>query len=703
MAIDYKKDDDGVVELTLRREDKSTNLVDEIFFEALERCVTRIEGDESVTGVMVRSGHKLWMAGADIDQMFNSDDPAYYFESSLAFKGALRRLERCGVPVVAVLTGSALGGGMEVALACHYRVAVDDDRIQFGFPEVGLGLLPAGGGVTRTVRLIGLQPAVEWLTQNKKYDPLAAMAAGMVHEVVADEAEALATARTWIEANPKAKAPWDAAKHRIPGGGPDKPAMMEMLAVAPAYMRQETKGNYPAPQAILAAAVEGARVDFETASRIESRYFAKLASGQIAKNMINAFWFNLNEIKKGMARPEGIPPQPTKKVGVLGAGMMGHGIAYVTAYAGMEVVMTDATEERAAEGLAKIEGLLAKQVQRGKLTEEGAAEIGARVTATADYELLAGCDLVIEAVFEERKLKGKVTKLAEASMADDGVFASNTSTLPITGLATAFGRPEQFIGLHFFSPVYKMQLVEIIMGEKTDEQTLAKAIDYVLAIKKVPIVVNDSRGFYTSRVFGMGANEGLALLAEGQVPAAVEMAGIQAGMPVGPLTVLDEVSLSLVSHIRNQTKADAEAAGERHMDHPGMVVVEKMLAEGRPGRSEGAGFYEYDEGGKRLGLWSGLEETFMDGQEALPQGEMVDRILFVQAIETLRCMAEGVLRSEAEANIGSIFGWGFPPFHGGTMQFVRAYGKEAFVARAGALAEAYGERFRLGEEELKLL
>ncbi len=692
MTINYAQDKQGIVTLTMDMPGRSANVLNNDFYAAYVPIVERLENDDTVTGVILISGKpKIWVAGADIDSSFEGDNPQTFFDGSEMLKAYIRRLETLGKPVVAALNGTALGGGFELALACHYRIAIDNDRIKFGFPEVGLGLLPGGGGVVRSGRLAGLQTALEWLTQNKKYTPKQTLETGMIHALAADVDDMLAQAKAWIIANPDAKAPWDAAKrYKIPGGSPTHPKVAQMLAIAPAMIRKETKGNYPAPEAILAALVEGALVDFETASRIESRYFAKLCAGQVSKNMINAFWTQLNQIKKGANRPN-VPPQPTKKVGVLGAGMMGHGIAYVSAMAGMNVVMTDATQEGADTGKENIAAIMAKRVKRGRMTQEKADGILAKINATADYNELEGCDLIIEAVFENRALKAKVTKMAEDAMDSTGVFASNTSTLPITGLAKASQRPEKFIGLHFFSPVHKMQLVEIIVGDETDDETLAKAFDYVLAIRKVPIVVNDSRGFYTSRVFGTWMNEGMAMLAEGQHPHAIEMAGLQAGMPVGPLAVHDEVTLSLSAHVRDQTIEDLAAVGEIYQPHPGEVVLDKMLELGRPGRAGGAGFYEYNGRSKRL--WPELTELFMDGQPALSQEEMVERIQFIQSVETARCMEEGVLRSSADANLGAIFGWGYAPFNGGTLQFINAYGVEKFVNRAQELADKYGDRF----------
>ncbi len=693
MAINYSQDSDGIVTFTIDMPDRSANVLNPLFYDALAVALDKVTADDSVTGLILVSGKsKIWIAGADIDVSFGSEDPQEVFASTEALKALLRRIETIGVPVVAALNGTALGGGFETALACHYRIALDNDKIKFGFPEVGLGLLPGGGGVVRTGRLIGLQPAMEWLTQNKKYTPKKTLAAGLIHALATDMDDLMAQAKAWIKANPDAKAPWDAVKrYKIPGGGPNHPKVAGMLAIAPAMMRKETKGNLPAPQATLSALVEGANVDFETACRIESRYFTKLATGQVSRNMINAFWTQLNQIKKGKSRPQGVAPQVTKKVGVLGSGMMGHGIAYVSAMAGMDVVMTDATQDGADAGLAKIEKILGKGVKRGRMTEEKAAGILGKINATADYAELDGCDLIIEAVFENRDLKAKVTKLAEDAMDPTGVFASNTSTLPITGLAEASQRPEKFVGLHFFSPVERMQLVEIIVGEKTDDETLAKAFDYVLAIRKVPIVVNDSRGFYTSRVFGTWTNEGMALLAEGNHPQAIEMAGLQAGMPIGPLALLDEVTLSLCKHVRDQAVTDLAAEGKQHTAHPGEAVMDKMIELGRPGRVGGGGFYDYN--GHDKSLWPELTSMFVNGKEPLSQAEMIDRILFAQSVETARCIEEGVLRTAADGNLGAIFGWGYAPHHGGTLQFINAYGLPEFVARAEELAAAYGPRF----------
>ena len=693
MAIHYAKDEQHIVMLTLDQPGRSANVINAEFGVALAATLERLRAETDLAGVIVTSAKKTFMAGGDLEWLYAVTDVAEVFQSSQMLKAAFRALETLGVPVVAAINGTALGGGLELALACHHRIVLNDSRIRLGFPEVTLGLLPGGGGVTRLPRMIGLQAAFPLLTEGTQLEPTAAQKAGLVDGLAADVTDLLAQARAWIVANPEAAQPWDKPGYRMPGGDPRSPRVAQMLAVAPAMLKKQTYGNYPAPEAILSAMVEGAQVDFTTASRIESRYFAQLATGQVAKNMINTFWFQLNQINAGASRPQTVPPQMTNKVGVLGAGMMGHGIGYVTAVSGKEVILKDVSLEQAEAGKAKIAALLDTRVAKGKLSKTQRDEVLARIQPTADAADLAGCDLIIEAVFEDRELKAKVTQEAERVLGETAVFASNTSTLPITGLAQASKRPQNFIGLHFFSPVERMKLVEIITGAATSEETLAKAFDFVLKIGKTPIVVNDSRGFYTSRVFGTYLQEGLAMLGEGQHPRAIEAAGLQAGMPVGPLALADEVSLGLIRHIREQTREDLAAEGKEIPAHPSDMVLDVMTGEyGRYGKARGAGFYEYPEDGKKH-LWPELRTVFPAQGEPLCQSEMIERLMFVQALETVRCLEENVVTSVADANIGSIFGWGFAPFKGGTLQYINAYGVDALLRRSQELAEKYGERF----------
>ena len=685
-------DDDNIVILTIQQSRKM-NVLDEHFSNDLEKIAQSFIEDKDSKGLIITSDKDSFIVGADIDQFANIQSPKQAFDFVEHFKKVLRSLETCGKPVVAALTGTALGGGLEVALGCHYRIAVDQPNAKYGLPEVKLGLLPGGGGTQRLMRLVGMQKALELMTQGTKLTTQAAHQLGIIDAVVTDKTSLIEQAKQWIHEHPTAQQPWDAKGFKIPQGNALTPQNAQMLSIAPAMANQKSHGNYPAITHILSCVFEGSLVDIDTGLALESRYFAACAMSQVSKNMIGTLWHQLNSINKGQSRPKSIPPYQTKKVGVLGAGMMGAGIAYVSAKAGIDVVLLDTTIENADKGKMYSENLLDKAIAKGRSNDSKKQSLLDKIQTTTDYADLADCDLVIEAVFEDRDIKAKCTQQTEAVTASDAIFASNTSTLPITGLAKASGRPKQFIGLHFFSPVDKMPLVEIIMGEQTDETTLAKAFDYVLQIGKTPIVVNDSRGFYTSRVFATYITEGSAMLSEGVHPRLIEVAGIKSGMPVGPLALQDEVSLGLMLHINEQTKKDLQKEGKEMPHHPADSVVELMgKTHGRLGKKVGKGFYDYPEGGEKQ-LWSGLSNLFPVADTQPTQQELIDRFMFIQANETARCYEENVINSIADANIGSIFGWGFAPHHGGTLQFINAYGVDNFVARSQQLAERYGERF----------
>ena len=695
-AIRYEKGQDNIVVLTMDMPGQSANTMNAVYREAMGGIVERLEREkDDIAGVIVTSAKKTFFAGGDLNELIKvtKADAKPFYEMILKIKGQLRRLETLGKPVVAAINGAALGGGWEIALACHHRIALDSSSVQIGLPEVTLGLLPGGGGVVRMVRLLGLEKALPYLAEGKKVRPAAALKAGLIDELASDKDDLLVKARAWIVANPSPKQPWDEAGYKIPGGTPASPNVAQMLAIAPSVLRDKTKGCFPAPEKILCAVVEGAQVDFDTAQLIEARYFTELTTGQVAKNMIGTFWFQLNDINAGGSRPEGFAPFVTKKVGVLGAGMMGAGIAYVSAVTGIEVVLKDVSIDAAEKGKSYSAKLLEKKVSRGQMSVEKRDAILARITATDKEADFAGCDLVIEAVFEDRDLNATVTAAAERAAASDALIASNTSTLPITGLAAAVRNQDRFIGLHFFSPVDKMPLVEIIRGARTSDASLARGFDYVMQINKTPIVVEDSRGFFTSRVFGTFTNEGIAMLGEGISAAMIETEARKAGMPVGPLAISDEVSLSLMNHIRQQTIKDLAAEGKQIPEHPAFAVIDLMLNEyKRPGKAAGGGFYEYPQAGKKQ-LWSDLKARFEKPDAQISQEDVRDRILFIQAIETVRCLEEGVLKSVADANIGSIFGIGFAAWTGGALQFINQYGIKDFVARAHYLAEQYGERF----------
>lgn len=697
-AIRYELGSDQILTLTIDMPGQSANTMNMAFREALNETVNKVQGDlENIRGIIITSAKKTFFAGGDLKELHKvTRDDAEAFEGMVnGLKAQMRALETCGKPVVAAINGTALGGGFEIALACHHRIVLDNNSIQLGLPEVTLGLLPGGGGTQRLPRMIGLEAAFPLLMEGKKLRPSAALKAGIIDELADSPEDMTAKARAFIDANPKCQQPWDKKGFKLPGGAPHHPAMAQKLAIAPAMLKQKTKGCYPAPERIMAAAVEGAQVGFDNGSLIETRYFAELVIGQVAKNMTGTFWFQLNDINAGGSRPEGVEKESFKQVGVLGAGMMGAGIAYSTANRGIEVVLKDISLESAEKGKSYSENLLAKQVSRGRMTEEEKVQILGRIKASDSAADLEGCDLVIEAVFEDSELKAKVTAEAEPKLVNNGIFASNTSTIPITQLAEASAKPENFIGLHFFSPVDKMMLVEIIVGEKTSDETLARAFDYVQQIGKIPVVVNDSRGFFTSRVFGTFVNEGISMLGEGIHPSSIENAGLLAGMPVGPLSISDEVSMTLMQHIRSQSKKDMEAAGGTWKPHPAEAIIDQMVNDhGRKGKAAGAGFYEYPAKGKKY-LWPELETLYVDSEEARKAKlrELKDRILFIQAIETVRCLEEGVLRTVEDANIGSIFGIGYAPWTGGAIQFINQYGVRTFAERARELTAAYGERF----------
>ncbi|MEJ5035379.1 3-hydroxyacyl-CoA dehydrogenase NAD-binding domain-containing protein [Acinetobacter johnsonii] len=693
-AIQYLKNDDGIIILTLDSPNQSANTMNADFRVALENIVSKLKSETSITGIIFRSAKKTFFAGGDLDELIQArlEDATPFFEMIQKMKAEFRYIETLGVPVVAALNGTALGGGWEIALGCHARIALNDPKTKFGLPEVTLGLLPGGGGIVRMVRLLGLQNAFPFLMEGKQFGVDKAKSLGLIQDTAETPEELMDKAIAWVKANPKSQQPFDVKGYKIPGGDPKTPAVAQMLAIAPAMLRDKTKGCYPAPEAIMAAAVEGAQVDVDTALTIESRYFTYLATGQISKNMIGTFWHGLNAIKAGASRPKDVAKWQASKVGVLGAGMMGAGIAYSTAIKGVPVVLKDVSVENAEKGKAYSQKLLDKKVSQGRMTAEKRDQVLSLITATASAEDLKGCDLIIEAVFENQELKAKVTQEAEVFLVDGGVMASNTSTLPITGLANASKDQANFIGLHFFSPVDKMQLVEIIKGKNTSAETLAKAYDYVQQIGKIPIVVNDSRGFFTSRVFGTFVQEGLRLLHEGVHPARIEMAALKAGMPVGPLAIQDEVALTLSEHVANETRKALQAEGKDLPRSGADDVIQTMIHSfDRKGKAAGAGFYDYPEGGKKH-LWDGLNHWKKDVD--ISEQEMIDRFLFVQSLDTLRCYEENVLESVIDANIGSIFGIGFAPWTGGAIQFLNQYGLDQAVQRANELEAKYGERFK---------
>ncbi len=693
----YEKDADGIVTITMDMAGPVNSMVPE-FTPMLDETVDRLQAEEGLVGVVLTSAKSTFFAGGDLNGLCQVDDSNVeeFFLGVEEIKRVFRRMEKMPVPFVAAINGAALGGGLELALACNYRIAWQDRAVQIGFPEVTLGLLPGGGGVVKGIYLMGLLGANEYLLEGKRVTPEKALEAGLINETVATLDELVPRAKAYILENKDNDAaavqPWDTKGYKIPGGSINNPAVAQMVPVATAMLRQKTRGLLPAPEKILDLAVSTLKVDFDTAMRMESRGLAYLANTPQAKNLINTFFFQMNKINGGASRPKDIERQKTEKVGVLGAGMMGQGIAYVSAMAGIEVVLKDISIEAAEKGKAYSQALLQKRVNQGRMTEEKMASVLALIKPTADSADLQGCDLIIEAVFENMKLKHQITEELEGCLAEGGVWGSNTSTLPITQLAEASRNAENFIGIHFFSPVDKMPLVEIIMGEKTSDLALAKAFDYTKQIRKTPIVVNDSLGFFTSRTFGTYLDEGVRLLAEGVHPVLIENMGKKIGMPVGSLAVFDEVSLEL-NRKAQETWKEMGVLDKWGDGNVTRGVVDTMINDhGRGGRYHGGGFYEYADDGSKA-IWSGLFDLYYKPEVDLPQSDIKDRLLFRQVIEALKCLETGVLRSVADGNIGSIMGIGAPAWTGGLIQFVNTYGLERFIARCDELSAAYGDRF----------
>jgi 3-hydroxyacyl-CoA dehydrogenase / enoyl-CoA hydratase / 3-hydroxybutyryl-CoA epimerase len=698
---------DGIATLTFDEPGSQVNTMCAQWQTDLTEATAQVVKDKAqIKGVVLASAKATtFFAGADLKGLMRHKavDTVTLFNEIEQMKRNFRTLETLGVPVVSCINGSALGGGWEVALIGHHRIAVDNPKIQLGLPEITLGLIPGATGITKMTRLLGLMGAQPYILESKLFNPKQAMELGLVHELVADASELRAQALAWIAAHPQSIQPWDEKAYKMPGGTPSNPKIAAALTVAPAMLKKTTRGLYPAPEAALAAMVEGALVDYDTATRIESRYLAKIAVGQVAKNMVNTFFFNMGAIRSGRSRPGDAPRYQPKKVGILGAGMMGAGIAYSQASRGITTVLKDVSLANAEKGKGYSAKLTQKRVDKKQMSAEKQQALLALITPTENAADLKGCDLIIEAVFEQRELKAKVTQEAEPMLADGGFFASNTSTLPISGLATASAKPNKFVGIHFFSPVDKMKLVEIIRGKDTDDETIARAFDYVQALGKLPIVVNDSRGFYTSRTFGTFVMEGAAMLGEGIPAPVIENAAMQAGMPVGPLAVLDETALSLSVHVLDQTRADLKASGQTYTATPGELLVEMMVKElKRPGRAGGGGFYDYPEGGKKH-LWPELKTRFEKADAKWDLQTVKDRLLFRQAVETARCLAEGVLTSAHDGNIGSIFGIGFPAYTGGALQFIYAMGIDAFEKRCAELAGQFGPGFALNETAITAL
>jgi len=695
----WDQDADGIVTLIWDTPEKPVNVLSMAAVAELAQVVDAVSADAVIKGLVIASAKAgNFSAGADLDEMSSyagkggADAAKGLFDAMTMLHRTFRKVEKCGKPVVAALSGTALGGGLELALACHYRLISDDPRIRLGFPEAQVGLIPGAGATQRLPRMIGAMAALPFMLESRRIDPAAASGMGIVNKAV-PAAELMGAAKAWIKANPKPEQPWDKKEFRIPGGGPFSATGVQVFTVGNAMLRQRTYDNYPAQRAIMSAVYEGLLVDIDSALKIEARYFVGIMLDPTSRNMIRTLFQSMQDLGKGARRPAAETPADVKRLGVLGAGVMGAGIAYVSALAGVDVTLIDTTDEKAAAGKDHAAKLLDHEISRGRSTPDRKADVLGRIRPSTEFSALSDADLVIEAVFEDRTVKAEATRKTDAVTRDTAIFGSNTSTLPITGLAEASARPANFIGIHFFSPVERMGLVEIIVGKQTSPRALATAIDFVRKIRKTPIVVNDARGFYTSRCFGTYTLEGLMMMSERISPVLIDNVGRMTGMPMGPLEVLDSVGIDTALKITRQTRKELTKAGKP--DATEDILAFMVGTSGRTGQKSGKGFYEYGPNGKRTRLWPGL---FDYGKGKWKTDADVDelkrRLLTIQALEAARCFEEGVITDPRDADVGAILGWGFAPYTGGPISMIDTMGATEFVMRCETLTGKHGKRFQ---------
>lgn len=691
--ITYTKDTDLIATLTLDMKGRDDNILNHEIVDAFVPVLEHLKSEKEkgqLRGVIITSAKSSFLAGGDIEYLYNADNPETVFAYTQKLKGFFRDLERPGVPVVAAINGSAVGTGFELALACHHRIVVNRQDIKLGLPEIHFGIMPGNGGVIRLLWLLGIEKAYDYLNKGELMAPEKALKYQLIDDLAADDKELLYKAKKWLLRVKEATRPWDRPDANIPGGTAKDPRMAKIISKMAAELSARWENNFPAPQAILNTLYEGSRVDFDTACRVESRYYTSLLTSRECKNMIKALWFDLNAVHNGLMRPKGYGKFRPRKVGIIGAGTMGSAIAAVCVLNNIKVVLKDVSKMIAHQGKERAEGILKQAMNEHNFDEEHLKKLMGRIETTEHSEDFRECDLVIESVFENQTIKNKVTREAEHFVDEYAIIGSNTLSIPITDLSREVSHPEKFVGLHFLKPAQTKQLVEVVRGRYTSDETIAKAFDFVRAIGKTPIVVNDSWGFYVSRVLNTYILEGITMLQEGVPAAMIEHLGRKAGMPIGPLRLADERSLELVWRYEKQA---SEHYGQKYVEHPAVVVLKTMIQElNRRGKAHGGGFYDWK--GREIEIWDGLQLHYPHDPSTYSCQEIIERLLFAQIIEAVWCIQEKVVNSVEEANIGSIFGWGFPDFKGGVIQYIYSYGIENFLNKCSQLEMVHGQRFR---------
>ena len=694
--IRYKKDTDNIVTLTLDMADRAVNIINYEIGKTFIPVIKHLQEEKAkgaLRGVIITSAKKTFLAGGDIDFLYNSDDVNAIYEYSQSLTKFMRALEHPGVPVVAALNGSALGSGFELAMSCHHRIVINNPKVELGYPEVTLGIMPGSGGIVRLMWLLGIEKAWKVLSSGHRYTPTEAQEAGLVDALALNNEDMMDQAREWLLSTREGRRPWDIPQQTIPFGAATDPQIAALIRTLAAELTKQTYNNFHAPQAILNTLAEGSKVDFDTACRIESRYFTQLMLNEQSKNMMKVFWFDTNSIKAGANRPKGYGKFRPRKVGIVGAGLMGSAIAYTCANNGLKVLIKDVSKPVANVGRQYAVDKFSDQVRNNIISNFDKEQFLNNIQITDSAKDFSECDLVIEAVFESTTVKTRAIKEAEEHLDAYSIFATNTSSIPITNLGKASLRPANFVGIHFFPPADEIAIVEIVRGEKTSDETIARAFDFAKAIKKIPIVVKDNPGFYVARTHNTFMLEAVAMLQEGYAPALIENLGVQAGMPKGGLALVDEFSIQLILEYERQA---AQHYGNKYIQHPAVQVLRTMKGKiNRGGQKEQKGFYDYDDKGNRLLLWQGLVDEYPTTQISYDRDEMIERFLFAQIIEAVWCLQEGIIQSVAEANLGSVYGWGFPSFYGGVLQYVKSYGLAPFIEKCTQHEKLHGPRFRV--------